>query len=75
MPTDEDADPCGFILDYVRSFRRKVLRNLYIPRTISSKQEYFFFREYRPARCSVYKFTVTKECRRGRERFDFTPDM
>ena len=34
------------ILEYVRSFRRKVLRTLYIQRLICSKQEYFFFREY-----------------------------
>ena len=35
------------ILEYVRSFRRKVLRTLYIQRLICSEQEYFFFREYR----------------------------
>ena len=40
-----------YYLEYVRSFRRKVLRTLYIQRLICSKQEYFFFREYsKPAK-------------------------
>ena len=37
----------GDILEYVRSFHRKVLRTLYIQRSICRKQEYFFFREYK----------------------------
>ena len=41
-----------FILEYVRSFRRKVLRTLYIQRLICSKQEYFFFREYSKGKTS-----------------------
>ena len=49
------------ILEYVRSFRRKVLRTLYIQRSICSKQEYFFFREYSTAMTAVCRLAMDSQ--------------